>query len=1381
MVWSGIGTNLHTISFEEASLMLPDLVSDQQDIYQSTEQLKRNKNPLPVKGVHRGQEDVSVRIDTTRAQAHKGCAAATASLFVVMQLQLVPRHLYAAKCASAHFELITTSHQRLDFAKGNIQINENSLISGEMYRHTIDIQHSNDQYQFSVHSTTRRPLRMEIAQNGTLKTKNIEESAKLLVEDSVSSHDSVENSADARVQVVESIKISAEVVRTKLSAIRPDVYFERNEDAWHLTVGEDYWVKMTLEDGNGNLLCVRTLHSDEIGVNTNSLHSSHSASRNMQNMVKLQSWWRKYICSDIEWDVKVLDTANFGFTEKDVFVHSRKENEFRIRPSMNNMEFTLSFSATGTRCKQPLVLAVGSKKVKVRDAVYFRNTSSLFCPHCDLSMDHGNQVNGRKLMALLPFTGKPGVHRMPVFFGGGSGRYRLWMNNSNITTVNDHDVTKGQDRIWSIITAQKLGRSRLFLIDYFNPDNYVHLDVEVAPVALWTLSENVVKEIEVGHSVDMPLMVRDHRGWRFSCLDGIRISPSIENKSVSVEFVAMSTQRMIEREIYQNTNNGKDESTELDGKDAKKANDKVAEIVKNVALNFASHRRQTGQFGTDYIDCDNLDGRVIVRGLEEGYDKFTITLEMTEMEGKVQSTGMFVSVYNGLKPRHSKVAIAININNPYVMKWTGGPNPWPTKEVWPVDSQFVHELEVSIPQRIGNNATKDFGYQYDGETLEFLCYRQFHGIVELTVSNLRSDSLPRPASSRAEIEVFCFPQFRYDSNSIEMGVGTRKNAKELYPKWVSSKAATNFTIQIKEETSDRRIVSVMDNERVQAKRLGEARISGTLMHKTGEVYIHPPGFHNSLTIIVSFEDFSMEMPALWMLEGNDQIVHIEGLDGTHHILPNRQNFDDVFVEWTSDDANIVQLAPILPRPDALVHSKRGGVGSRHRDEDAKRSNTGTGLSVRLVAHSVGQVNIKAVITLRNPPKQIKTNKFLLTRTVKVIPRRSPCNSIILKPNSSTALPGEFQPETNVDPHGQIYEVKFDYSDDTVFVEDKTLRVTSEARSGQHVVVTLVLQSPDRYAEEWNEKYPFNQASSLTVSVVEPTGLNVLSSPYGNTLMMDNAVYTESVKDLLSGNSQPFWTHLSSAQNVQTVDVSTTENVLCEKQSVLVKIAILDPLTRELHAMEMCKAVSNDTTIVDARKEVKIGTDRVGGAMYATVQLDALQPGYATITFQGEKDSHISMMHSSEEGTDYYVNDDPNFLRTFLTIRVLSAVECQTQFGVHFLDTNGAAKNKSVRGSTQRVEAFNERKQNVNAPSSVGAVAMEAQDGWFQQNRLAVVMTLMVAAVFFGCCCWNNLFLNGNLNTAAVNQGRHHAAQFNPMIPVMNNAHSGLNNPYRRVV
>merc|ERR1719474_210792 len=495
------------------------------------------------------------------------------------------------------------------------------------------------------------------------------------------------------------------------------------------------------------------------------------------------------------------------------------------------------------------------------------------------------------------------------------------------------------------------------------------------------------------------------------------------------------------------------------------------------------------------------------------YNRFTIGLDTKEMdgvdgEGMQLNATMFVSVYNRIQVKHPAVAIAININNPYTLEWSGGPNPWPRKEIFPVDAQFVHDLEVSIPHSVSlndsvkrNGTAKDFGYRYNRNTLEFMCYRPFHGTVTLTVSNLESESLPHPMVSVAEVEVFCFPQFRYGSKQVEMGVGTRRNAKELYPEWVSSAAAAEFEIELEQKESE--IVSVMDNEKVQAKRLGKAVISGKLVHPTQRVHIHPPGFHNALSIVVLFKGFIIEVPAVWIIEGNDQIVHIEGLDGIHHILPNRQNFDDVFVEWTSDDA------------------KRNAVGS--------------GLSVKLVAHSVGQVNIKAAITLRTQLKKIKT-QWTYSRTVTVIPRVvSPCNSIILKPNSSMALSGQFQPETQVDSIGQIYAVKHDYTGNAgaVVVEDNKLKVAADARSGENVVVTLVLQSPDhddRYAHH-AKQYPLNQASSLTVSIVEPAGLNLHSSPYGGTMQMDNAVWTEAVREFMAGHDQPFWTTLSTAQKV----------------------------------------------------------------------------------------------------------------------------------------------------------------------------------------------------------------------------------------------------------
>lgn len=430
---------------------------------------------------------------------------------------------------------------------------------------------------------------------------------------------------------------------------------------------------------------------------------------------------------------------------------------------------------------------------------------------------------------------------------------------------------------------------------------------------------------------------------------------------------------------------------------------------------------------------------------------------------------------------------------------------------------------------------------------------------------------------------------------------------------------------------------------------------------------------------------------------------------------------------------------------------------------------------------MGPVNIKAVITLRNPPKKIKA-QFQLTTTVTVLPRAvSPCNSIILKRNSSIPLLGQFQPETNVDSLGQIYALKHDYSgvQGTVFVEDKKLKVASDARSGQNVVVTLVLQSPehdDRYAHKVKQ-YPLNQASSLTVSIVEPTGLNLIDSPYGGVLMMENAVYTQSVKNIMGSNDQPFWTSLSSAQTVRSVEYSRTENILCEKQSVLVKIAILDELARELHAMEQCKAVSNDTTIVDARKEIKIGTDRVGGAMYASVQLDALQPGYATITFQGEKDPQSENGVQSTQSKGDYVMDDPNFLRTFLTIRVLSTAECEAQFGVHFVDFGGSAKNESTR-TQPRKEKLKERNQMRSTPTTTTAVPTEPEQGWWMRYKLTITMVLVTALTLIVCCGWNACGTSNALTMATVNDRQHHAAQFDPLRQLSRSGLGGLNNnPY----
>jgi len=798
-----------------------------------------------------------------------------------------------------------------------------------------------------------------------------------------------------------------------------------------------------------------------------------------------------------------------------------------------------------------------------------------------------------------------------------------------------------------------------------------------------------------------------------------------------------------------------------------------------------------GSFLRRRVDCDALDGKVVVRGLSVGYDEFTVALDAKGAAGAASlTTSMFVAVFEEIVPKHPAVAIAIAIADPFTMEWAGGPLPWPRKEALPVDAQFVHSLQVSVARAqsentrpIGNvSAAKDFGFRFDRNSLEFMCYRQFHGTVTLSVSNAKSESLPQPTTRSAEIEVYCFPQFRYDSNLMEMGVGTRKNAKELYPEWVSSAAAKEFEILIDQKESE--VVSVMDTHKVQAKRLGQATITGQLVHPQQRVHVHRPGFENTLNIIVLFKGFTMAMPAHWVIEGHAQVAHIEGLDGEHHILPNRQNFDDVHVQWTSEDPNIVQLAPILPRPDAAVSSAAGdGV------ED-ERLSAGTGLSVLLVAHSVGQCNVKAVVTLRNPPKKIKA-VFQLTQTVTVLPRVvTPSNTVILKRNSSTALPAALQPDCNVDSLGAVYEAKHDYSGPagTVFVEEKKLRVSEDARAGDNVVVTLVLQSPDHDGRGAHrvQQYPLNQAASLIVSIVEPTGLSLLSSPYGGSMKMDNAVYTQSVRDLLDGD-QPFWTTLSSAQRVRNVDFSRTENVMCERQSVVVKVSILDELARELHAMEQCKAVSNDSAIVAARKEIQIGTDRVGGAVYAAVQLDALQPGFATITFQGEKDPlSVAAAPSPAQSRDFYVNDDPTFLRTFLTIRVLSAVECEAQFGVHFVDSGSVSRNDSaqspqrndVRAKPQQQQQDGRRNaaERARRRAATATVALEKEAGWRVANRNAIGALLVAVLVVIVGCGWNTCCAgNGTLNPAVGQSGLQHAAQFDPIRSL--NLGNSVNNPY----
>jgi len=828
-------------------------------------------------------------------------------------------------------------------------------------------------------------------------------------------------------------------------------------------------------------------------------------------------------------------------------------------------------------------------------------------------------------------------------------------------------------------------------------------------------------------------------------------------RRVTVEFTSLSIDDLINEQInYMNKPPKKDKAKDgKDGKDAKPS-DEISKTVANRALNKLQMNKEKA------FKCDNCDGILTVRGMSVGYDVFVATL----FAGRQRQAKMFVSVYREIVPIHKAVAIAININDPYTMRWNYGPLPWPTdisKDRTTFEEDFLNKLEVDVPYKKQDansdpsSDKKDFSVTYNGKTLEFICYQEFHYTVQLTVKNKAWDTLPFPVESVANVEIFCFPQFKFNSSKIEMGVGTRKKAQEFYPKWVSSPAAQGFNIKLNQNESE--VVSIVNSANFVAKRLGSSVIYGELYHSKQKVHIHPPGFSNKLQIIVLFKDFSMEMPAFWIINGKDQIAHIEGLDESHHILPFRHNFDDVFVEWTSEDANIIELLPILPRPNAMQNQLP--------QSDEKRNNIGTGLSVKLMAHSVGQVNIKATIKLRNPPKRIKA-EFQIIKTVTVIPQVvHSCNSIILKPNSTLPLSARFNPDTTVAGIGQIYQIRTESEKEWISVADQALKVEKNAPPGENIAVTFLLESPNKQTPHIVKQYPSTQAASWSVSIVEPTGLNLLKPGF----IENNAIYSQSV-DYDASNvgtgSQQFWasmqTPITSTTTKTYYKYSKTDNILCEKQNVSLKISILDELARNLHVMDQVKVVSNDTTIVLPGKDITIREETIGGPMYATVQLDALQPGFATITFR-EKDVISQKSNSAQsQSSEIYVYDDPKFLRTFLTIHVVSTSECESQFGVIFTDEIIVA-NETIKFKTQ--SKFEKDKtvrmdQDNNYKNGKNWQAQTAKTLPASKTMIAVVLISLLVVII--CLTWGCGFANAFTSGNQFDDGNA-SAYFNPYAQV----------------
>jgi len=428
----------------------------------------------------------------------------------------------------------------------------------------------------------------------------------------------------------------------------------------------------------------------------------------------------------------------------------------------------------------------------------------------------------------------------------------------------------------------------------------------------------------------------------------------------------------------------------------------------------------------------------------------------------------------------------------------------------------------------------------------------------------------------------------------------------------------------------------------------------------------------------------------------------------------------------------------------------------------------------LKAHSIGQVNVRAVIKLKNPPAKVKKDKFILTQTVTVIPRVVVTSerSIILRPNSSLPLSAiGMSPDTTLNSQ-RLYDAQYRCSGNHVFVKNKKLIVDSAALVGENVAVTLSLTSPRRNsALHRTKQYPLTQSSSLIVSIVEPTGLLLSESEF----VLANAAFTQRLAvnaDATIGSAadRPFWSSLSASSRARDtiakqIAYSPTENLLCEHQNISIKVAILDELGRALHSMEQCKVESNDTTIVLPSQQIKVSTESGGGAMTATVYLNALQPGFATITFR-EK-----MVDSQSDGggnlakdlknSPLFIFKNPDFLRTFLSIRVLSSAECNEQFGVMF-DGGDEYSNLNVSSShTQQTAAANviasTLKAKVERKKAQQTVSLQStKQGKARSNSMYAVIGAVILLIII-CCSWSGLISS----TQSSNRNELPPAAFNP--------------------
>ncbi len=174
-----------------------------------------------------------------------------------------------------------------------------------------------------------------------------------------------------------------------------------------------------------------------------------------------------------------------------------------------------------------------NKKIIVTSPVHFQNSSTIFCPNCNRN---NNNNNNNELLVLIPYTGSHNIHKVPIFFGGGSGKYRLEINNISIASIINHNINTGQFDQYAIINGNNLGHTYLFIIDYFNPDNFAYINIEIEEIKVWKLAQNVIKEILINNFVSIPIIISDKYNRQFSSLNGMKqvINTASTNNHVSL-------------------------------------------------------------------------------------------------------------------------------------------------------------------------------------------------------------------------------------------------------------------------------------------------------------------------------------------------------------------------------------------------------------------------------------------------------------------------------------------------------------------------------------------------------------------------------------------------------------------------------------------------------------------------------------------------------------------------------------------------------------------------------------------------------------------------------------------------------------------------------